>query len=66
MNALSVQSDSMKPTFSKGDLIYVDTDFELSDIEVGDVITYRQMAQTTDGEQVMIYNSHRVIGINNS
>jgi signal peptidase I len=53
----------MSPTFVKGDLIFVDTDFELSDIKVGDVITYQQLATTTDGEQVIIYNSHRVIGI---
>jgi signal peptidase len=62
-SALSVQSNSMSPTFVKGDLIFVDTDFELTDIKVGDVITYQQLVFTTDGKQVMIYNSHRVIGI---
>lgn len=62
-SALSVQSNSMSPTFVKGDLIFVDTDFELSDIKVGDVITYEQLVFTSDGEQVRIYNSHRVIGI---
>ena len=39
--AFTVQTPSMSPTFDKGDLIYVDTDFEIGDIEVGDVITYQ-------------------------
>ncbi|MCK7488271.1 MAG: hypothetical protein MZU97_24365 [Bacillus subtilis] len=34
-----------------------------SDIKVGDVITYNSLMVNTDDGQVMIYNSHRVIGI---
>lgn len=59
---LTVQSDSMSPTFYKGDLIFIDTDFNIEDLEVGDVITY-QMIITVDGESVMIYNSHRITNI---
>jgi len=56
---LTVQSDSMSPTFNKGDLIFIDTEFNLEDLEVGDVITY-QMMITEDGQSVLVYNSHRI------
>ncbi len=59
---LTVQSNSMLPTFEKGDLIFVDTDFELEDLEVGDVITY-QMLIMEEGNPVLVYNSHRIISI---
>jgi signal peptidase I len=62
VSTLSVQSDSMEPTFKVGDLIFVKSNFEVEEIEVGDVITYRLMVNTDDG-QVMIFNSHRVIQI---
>lgn len=61
-SSLSVQSDSMEPTFYVGDLIFIDRTFDVEDIEVGDVITYRLMVNTDNG-QVLIYNSHRVIQI---
>lgn len=62
VSSLSVQSDSMEPTFMVGDLIFIDREFEIDDIKVGDVITYRLMVNTPEG-QVLIYNSHRVIQI---
>lgn len=59
---LTVQSNSMLPTFEKGDLIFVDTDFNVDDLEVDDVITY-QMVIMVDGQPELIYNSHRIIDI---
>lgn len=56
---LSVQSDSMSPTFEKGDLIFVDTKFEYADLDEGDVITYKTFVEV-DGEEYLIYNSHRI------
>ena len=60
---LSVQSDSMSPTFEKGDLIFVDTNFEYSELIVGDVITYKTSV-TVDEETYLIYNSHRITDVN--
>ena len=56
---LSVQSDSMSPTFERGDLIFVDTEFEYADLVKDDVITYKTLVEI-DGEEVLIYNSHRI------
>ncbi len=56
---LSVQSDSMSPTFKKGDLIFVDTKFEVSKLDVDDVITYKTMVEV-EGVEYLIYNSHRI------
>jgi len=54
----------MSPTFEKGDLIYVDTDFNVEDIEVGDVITYNALIDVDgDGEAELVLNSHRVMSI---
>ncbi len=62
--AFTVQTDSMSPTFEKGDLIYVDTDFNVEDIEVGDVITYNALIDVDgDGEAELVLNSHRVMSI---
>lgn len=64
----SVLSDSMDPTFSKGDLIYITTNFDatelkaVSDTYEGDVITFHMPLQTTSGE-VIIVNSHRIVDI---
>lgn len=63
INAMSVQSDSMSPTFVKGDLIFVNKNVTFGEDLLDKVITYRQMVQTTTGETVMIFNSHRVIGV---
>ncbi len=62
--AFTVQTNSMAPTFEKGDLIYVNTDFNTDDIAVGDVITFQALIDVTgDGEPEWVYNSHRVIAI---
>ncbi len=62
--ALTVQTDSMAPEFYAGDLIYVDTEFEASEIEVGDVITYFTLLDVNgDDELEGVFNSHRVIHI---
>ena len=63
-SAFTVQTDSMAPTFEKGDLIYVETDFVLDEIQIGDVITYQTTIDIDgDGTVEWIYNSHRVIDI---
>jgi len=62
--AFTVQTDSMSPTFEKGDLIYVDTDFNVEDIKVGDVITYNALIDVNgDGEAELVLNSHRIVSI---
>lgn len=62
--AFTVQTDSMAPTFEKGDLIYVETEFDVDTIEVGDVITYRLLTDVNgDGVDEWINNSHRVTSI---
>ena len=62
--AFTVQTDSMKPTFEKGDLIFVETDFDSAEIKVGDVITYNALLDVNnDGEFEWVYNSHRVVDI---
>lgn len=62
--AFTVQTDSMVPEFKKGDLIYVDTDFNVDDLKVNDVITYQALIDVTgDGEEEWVYNSHRIVGI---
>ena len=62
--AFTVQTNSMVPEFKKGDLIYDETNFNIDDIEIGDVITYQALIDVTgDGEPEWVYNSHRVIGI---
>ncbi|MBI9009145.1 MAG: signal peptidase I [Tenericutes bacterium] len=62
--ALTVQTDSMAPTFEAGDLIYVDTEFDANDIEIGDVITYQILIDVDgDGTRELVYNSHRVVEI---
>jgi len=58
ITSLAVQSDSMKPTFEKGDLIFIDTTFDVDALEEGDVVTY---VDFIDGEEV--YNTHRIINI---
>ena len=62
--AFTVQTDSMKPTFEKGDMIYVDTDFNVDDIKVGDVISYYALIDVDgDNESELVINSHRVSSI---
>lgn len=57
----AVQSDSMSPTFDKGDLIISKTkDFDTTKIEVGDIITFRATDLKTNAQYI---NSHRVVKV---
>ena len=60
---LTVSSDSMSPTFEKGDLIFSNmlTDEEKRDLKEGDVITFHA---DLDGNGSTELNSHRIVGIN--
>ncbi len=62
---LSVRSDSMSPTFGKGDLIIGEmlTDEEKRTLSVGDVVTFHA---DLDGDGVTELNSHRIVRINYS
>jgi len=60
ITSMSVQSDSMSPTFEKGDLIFVNTDFNPDDLNKDDVITYRE-TKIVDGKIVYYYNTHRIV-----
>ncbi len=59
ISSMSVQSDSMFPTFKEGDLIFIKTDFDVNDLVKGDVITYRDSLITSEG-LVEFYNTHRI------
>ncbi len=54
----SIQSDSMEPFFSAGDLIITHKVTDYDDLEIGDVITFWTVI---NGERVL--NSHRIIDI---
>lgn len=58
---LSVQSDSMVPTFESGDLIISKVVDENTELNVGDVITY---VMNIDGQDVL--NSHKIVDITTS
>jgi signal peptidase len=60
---LSVSSDSMSPTFEKGDLLISDmlTDEEKKSLQVGEVITFYA---DLDGNGTTELNSHRIVSIN--
>lgn len=56
---LSVQSDSMKDTFSEGDLIFSKVSQKTTDrFEKGDIVTF---VQIIDGKEE--YNTHRIIEV---
>jgi signal peptidase len=55
---MSVQSDSMKPTFSKGDLIIVHKIDDLYDLKENDVITFYTIV---DNQRII--NTHRIVKI---
>lgn len=60
---LSVQTESMSPTFSVGDLIIgkkVDSTFNF---KVGDVITYWTIVRDTDNVGHTVLNTHRIVEI---
>ena len=54
----SVLSDSMKPTFEKGDMIFCTAVKDASTLQVGDVITFHTVI---NGERTV--NTHRIISI---
>ena len=56
---LTVESDSMKPTFSKDDLIVCKEVDDINSLQSGDVITFWTII---DGKRVK--NTHRIVGIN--
>ncbi|QWC00379.1 signal peptidase I [Mycoplasmatota bacterium] len=60
ITSLAVQSNSMKPEFEKGDLIFIKTHFEPADLEIGDVITYKAF-EITDQGTIEYYNTHRIV-----
>ncbi|MCF7924522.1 MAG: signal peptidase I [Candidatus Izimaplasma sp.] len=60
ISSLAVQSDSMAPTFEEGDLIFIKTNFDASELEEGDVITYKTFEITSEGT-VEYYNTHRIV-----
>jgi len=62
ISSLSVQSASMSGTFEEGDLIFVRTNVVTDDLAVGDVITYRMQLEV-EGENVTVFNSHRIVEI---
>ena len=55
---MSVQSDSMKPTFAKGDLIIIKKVDDLYNLKENDVITYYTIV---DGYRIV--NTHRIVKI---
>ena len=58
---MTVESDSMVPTFSKGDLIICKDIDDINALKEGDVITFWTII---DGKRVK--NTHRIVGINES
>ena len=56
---MTVESDSMKPTFSKNDLIICKEIDDLNSLQKGDVITFWTVI---DGKRVK--NTHRIVSVN--
>lgn len=56
---LTIESDSMSPTFKKNDLIISHEIDDINDLEKGDVITFWTLI---DGQKVR--NTHRIVDIN--
>ena len=59
IKAFAIQSDSMEPTFSKGDLIIDVSVKDVTALEVGDVITFNTII---NGQYTK--NTHRIVQIN--
>ncbi|MGD9761521.1 MAG: signal peptidase I [Candidatus Izemoplasmatales bacterium] len=62
ITSLSVQSGSMEPVFSEGDLIFVRTDINPKDLNPGDIITYQDYIASDEGI-VYYYNTHKIVSI---
>ena len=56
----SVQSDSMVPTFNKGDMIIGNVNFNSEELQVGDVVTFWAKDEDTG---VRFLNTHRITEI---
>lgn len=54
---MTVQSDSMSPTFNQGDLIVI-KQCDTSDLQVGDIVTFHTIV---DGQYAL--NTHRIVSI---
>lgn len=54
-----VLSDSMTPTFEKGDLVWASTNFKTSKLKVGDIITFWD----TESAKDPFLNTHRIVDI---
>ena len=59
----SIQSDSMAPTFSSGDLIISKEVKDVNELKVGDVITYITVLTDSTGRNVRGNNTHRICEI---
>lgn len=59
---ISVQSDSMKPVFEKGDLLICKTlsDNDKAQLKCGTVVTFRE---DLNGDGVLEFKSHRIVAI---
>ena len=65
ISALTVQSDSMSPTFDQGDLIFINTNFEFDDLierfNNGDKLVVTFVAsRTTEQGVITFFNTHTV------
>lgn len=58
---LTIESDSMKPTFAKNDLIFDKEIDDITELQEGDVITFWTII---DGQKVK--NTHRIIEVDNT
>lgn len=60
---LAVESDSMVPTFEKGDLIKIKTvkGNDAANLDEGDIITFKTTRITADGKTVL--NTHRIVKV---
>lgn len=59
----SIQSDSMAPTFSMGDLIISKEVDDVDNLKIGDVITYSTVITDNNGNSIRSYNTHRIYDI---
>lgn len=63
----SVTTDSMSPTINKGDIIITkEVADPKNELKVGDVITFRSLMKDDAGNQVLGFNTHRIVEIKHS
>lgn len=56
----SIQTDSMSPTFERGDLIISKEVKNVNELKIGDVITYSTVLTDSTGKSVRGNNTHRI------